>query len=71
MNNKKMVPIDIEEIECLTSRIQAINSLDLSNIIFLENKEIVNIDPKVINEFKYTGLNNIDFITSKFYKGDK
>jgi hypothetical protein len=28
----------------------------------------VKIDPNVIDEFRYTGLNNIDFIDSDFYK---
>ena len=60
--------IKIEEILELKKRFREINSQDLTNLKFsLNDKEVV-IDPKFIEEFRFTGLNNIDFITSEFYK---
>ena len=61
--------VKISEIIALRERMKEINSNDLNNIDFVsDNGEIVKIDDKIISEFKYTGLNNIDFIVTDFYK---
>lgn len=46
-----------------------INSFDLASIEFIDedNKPIV-IDNKIIEQFRFSGLHNIDFITTEFYK---
>jgi hypothetical protein len=57
------------EIISLRERLKEINSNDLNNIDFIsDNGEIIKIDDKIISEFKYTGLSNIDFIVTGFYK---
>lgn len=61
--------VKISEIIALRERMREINSIDLNNIDFVsDNNEIVKIDDKIISEFKYTGLSNIDFIVTEFYK---
>ena len=42
--------------------------MDLDEIDFYENGEIIHIDKKILDDFTFTGLNNIDLITSGFYK---
>ena len=61
--------VKISEIIALRERMKEINSNDLNNIDFIsDNGEIIKIDDKIIFEFKYTGLSNIDFIVTDFYK---
>lgn len=61
--------VKISEIISLRERLKEINSNDLNNIDFIsDNGEIIKIDDKIISEFKYTGLSNIDFIVTGFYK---
>ena len=61
--------VKISEIIALRERMKEINSNDLNNIDFVsDNGEIVKIDDKIISEFKYTGLSNVDFIVTDFYK---
>ncbi len=62
--------ISIEFIKRLHRHRSLINSEDLENIEFYEKGKKVDIDPKLIEEFKFTGLNNIDFIVSGYYKGE-
>ncbi len=45
------------------------NQPDLFEVEFVYNGEVVDIDPKVIEEFKFTGLSNIDFVED--YEWDK
>ncbi|CAG7581206.1 MAG: hypothetical protein SLAVMIC_00727 [uncultured marine phage] len=65
--NKK-VSISIEEIQELHKRMREINSHDLSDIEFTEDGIPIDIDPKIIEQFKFCGLNNKDFIMTDFYK---
>lgn len=61
--------VNIKEILQMKNLITVINSYPLSNIDWVdENGEIVKIDKNIIQEFLYTGLSNIDFISTGFYK---
>lgn len=61
--------VKISEIITLRERMKEINTNDLSNIDFIsDNGEIVKINDEIISEFKYTGLSNVDFIVTDFYK---
>ena len=60
--------IEIEEILRLKERLREINDQDLNHITFTENGQKLEINPKHIDEFLFTGLNNVDFITTEFYK---
>lgn len=61
--------VKISEIIALRERMKEINTNDLRNIDFIsDNGEIVKINDETISEFKYTGLSNVDFIVTDFYK---
>jgi hypothetical protein len=59
----------ISDISEIIRRKTEINSMNLSNIKFIDdNGNILKIDNNVIEDFKYTGLSNFDFISTGFYK---
>ena len=60
--------IAIEYINWLTEERAKINRMDLDDIEFFENGMKLDIPKKVIEDFEYTGLNNVDFITSRFFE---
>ena len=67
--NNKRISVKISEIIELKNRIKEINSLDLNDIDFIsDDGSIVKIDKNIISDFRYTGLNNIEFIYTGFYK---
>ncbi len=60
--------IRVSEILDITKRLQEINSLELTEIDFLDdNGNAIEIDKKIIEDFKFCGLNNSVFIASEFY----
>lgn len=61
------IKIDIEDIFEICERRKTINDLDLADIEFCSKGVPLDINPKVRDEFSFTGLNNIDFITSNYY----
>lgn len=60
--------INIEEILELQDRRAKINNALLSEIEFYENGIKIEIDPEVLEEWKFIGLNNTDFIITDAYK---
>lgn len=65
----KRVQIHISEIWKMVERQAEINRADLNDVDFLdENNVPIKVDPKIINDFRLCGLNNLDFITSGFYE---
>ena len=64
MNNK----VHIEHIIYLKEEVDKINKLDLSKIEFYLEGEPIEIPETTVLEFKFTGLNNMDFITCEFYE---
>lgn len=60
--------VDLEEIYDIMKRRKRINSVPLEDIEFYENGIKLDINPEIVNDFKFIGLNNIDFITTEFYK---
>ena len=63
-----MKRISIEYIEHLQYEINRINAFELSDMEFYENEKRIEISKKVKEDFEFTGLSNVDFITSKAYK---
>jgi len=59
--------VDLEEIRDIMERRRKINSLNLEEIEFYEKGVKLDINPEILSDFIYTGLNNFDFITSGFY----
>jgi hypothetical protein len=63
--------IRVKEIIDLNARIREINSVDLEDIEFLNDKdEVLYIKQENIDQWKFIGLNNTDFIGSTFINMD-
>ena len=60
--------IAIEDVRAMQLRREEINRLPLEEIIWTEGGVPVSIDKKTIEDWRFVGLNNIDFITSGEYK---
>jgi hypothetical protein len=60
--------VNIEHIKYLKSEQRKINKIPLESIKFYEKGKLLKIDKSLVNEFKFTGLANIDFIMTDFYK---
>jgi len=60
--------VDLETIDLIQALRRSINSTPLEDIEFYEKGEKLKIDPRNVKRFDFTGLSNIDFITTNFYK---
>lgn len=65
-----MMIVDIDHLKKRKKELLMINSIDLDEIQFYENGDRVEISKETLEQWKYIGLNNTDFITSGFYKGE-
>lgn len=54
--------VDIERAKAIQKERMEINSVELEELEIYKNGKRVSIDDGVIEEFKFTGLNNMDFI---------
>jgi len=58
-----MHQIHLDEVRQLKARLREINRIPLSEIQWLDAEgKIVNVDPKDLKFWKFTGLNNADFV---------
>ncbi len=60
--------INIEDIKKAHDVLTDLNRCALADITFCEDGVPVEIDPKLLKDFKFLGLSNKDFITTGFYK---
>lgn len=60
----------IEYIKWLQEERAKINRVALEDIEFFEDGMKLEIPKKIVEDFAFVGLNNIDFILSGFYKGE-
>lgn len=61
--------VNIEDIKKAKAFLNEINTIDLASITFTDENDVaIKIPQQFIDEFRYTGLNNSDFILSEFYK---
>jgi len=60
--------VAVEYIRWLREELVKINKPELEDIEFFENSVLLEIDPKLIEDFKFTGLGNVGFIETGFYK---
>ena len=65
-----MIVIHIEEIKGHIKRLSYINSIPLSEIIWMKEGRQLNIPQKTIDDFELTGLSNKDFIATNYYLKD-
>ena len=61
--------VDIETIVGMQKWRDRINRANLEDIEFFENGKRLCMKTGAVEKFGYTGLNNLDFITSGAYKG--
>ena len=66
-----MITVSVESIKSNMKFRQKINQQDLSDITFTENGKVVKISKEQIEEWEFCGLNNIDFISTGYYKENK
>ena len=63
--------VDIEKVKEYLEFKKSVNSVELYEIKWYENGEEIKFDPEMIEEFIFCGLNNIDFISTGYYKEKK
>jgi len=63
--------VDIEHVRKIQVERMKINKVPFEQIEWYEDGKKVKMDPKVVKEFSFIGLNNTDFITSEIYKEDR
>ena len=61
------IPVRVEHILEMQRQRERINNPMLDRIDFYENGKLLHIDKRLIDKFIFTGLSNIDFITSGYY----
>lgn len=59
--------VKIEDIRAMQDMRAKINNIALCEIEFYEDGKKVEINEEIIDDFEFTGLSNIDFITSGAY----
>lgn len=60
--------LDVNKIRELKRQINEVNMLLLDDCEFVEDGKPVTICPKVLEEWRFTGMNNVDFVTSGAYQ---
>jgi len=60
--------VNLEEVQKNLNQRSKWNSTPLEEIEFYERGVKIEIPKEIINQFERTGLNNIDFISSGYYK---
>lgn len=59
--------IDIEEVQALKARLAEINLAQLQDIEWFKDGQKLEIKPDVLEEWKFIGLSNVEFISTEFY----
>lgn len=61
--------VKVSEILEIQKRKAEINDNELSNVDFIDDDgNVIVIEQKILDDWKYTGLNLTDFIATDFYK---
>ena len=60
--------VDIETVIRLHEELNKIKAVKLEDIEFYKNNELIKVDSRVIEEFRFTGLNNVLFIVDEIYE---
>jgi hypothetical protein len=54
--------VNVEWVRAVKAELRRINAVDLKDIEFVHCGKPVAVDPQAIEEWRFTGLNNTDFI---------
>ena len=63
--------VSMEEVKYLKSRLAEINCIPLENIEWVSFGKTQEFPEEIINDFKFTGLNNVDFVLTEFWSSIK
>ena len=61
--------VDVERVHALKEELAVINRTPLEEIEVYEDGKRVDIPQDVIDDWKFIGLNNSDFVNMEFWKG--
>jgi hypothetical protein len=64
----KKIQVAVERIREAREFLRSLNKYDLKDIAFTEGGEVLEIPQQFIDDFKFIGMCNYDFIDSDFYK---
>lgn len=65
LNKKKVV--DISALKLALQIIANFNALNLHNVELVDNGVPINVTPEMIDNFKFTGLSNKDFVAMEWW----
>jgi len=60
--------VNVNRVRRVKEFLNSINKANLEDLMFVENEEMVKVPAKHIEDFKFLGLNNVDFITRDWYR---
>lgn len=61
--------IAVEDVDALQEHRRRINQIPLEQITWTLGGRTINVTPKQIEDFKFTGLSNIDFVDMRWWLG--
>jgi len=64
----KVVPVEL--VEMLQNMRAEINQHPLKDIVWTEKGSVVKVSQEHIETYTYTGLNNVDFVNTRFWEED-
>ena len=63
--------VDVEIVEQIIFARWLINRLPFDKIEWYKDGKPMNIPQEILDEYKFTGLNNIDFVETEFLMGEE
>lgn len=60
--------VKVEYVKWLKDELRKINDCPLDEITWIENEKLAEIDAETLDEFRFCGLSNVDFITTGAYQ---
>lgn len=63
--------VDVNYLRYLNEQRLAINQTPLEDIVWMENGQMIEVSDKLIEDFRFTGLSNVDLILAGYYELEK
>lgn len=63
--------VDIDNLKVIKGYLKQINNTPFEDIVWYENSEKLEFSKEYLDNWKFIGLNNCDFIITGYYKGEK
>lgn len=62
--------VNVEEVRALKARLREINRVPIEQIEWHEGGQKLELDPDLVADWSFMGMNNADFIDTEYYKED-